>query len=168
MSRIPPKPRKEYPWYLQLLYRHQDKAYGKPLLPTLLWGRCPKLLKLFFSFLRFFERRKSPLNSVLRTRVMLRVSEVNHCPFCVDMNAFALQRKTKSAPDEKEKCAIEYAEAVTDTAKQVSDELFARLKNHFSDDEIVELTALIAFQNMSSKFNLALGIEAHAFQKRDH
>jgi hypothetical protein len=37
------------------------------------------------------------------------------------------------------------------------------LRTHFDDDAIVELTALIAFQNMSSKFNSALGIPAQGF-----
>ncbi|NGX26756.1 MAG: hypothetical protein K940chlam6_00681 [Chlamydiae bacterium] len=166
MSRISPKPLKEYPWYLRLLFRYQEKKYGKALEPTLLWGRCPKLLKLFFSFSRFFQRKKSLLDPVLKARIMLRASEIDQCSFCIDMNAFALQQKTKIDASEKEKCALEYAEAMTDTTKQVSDELFARLKEHFSEDEIVELTALIAFQNMSSKFNSALGIEAYGFCKK--
>lgn len=38
--------------------------------------------------------------------------------------------------------------------------LFEGLRRHFSDDAIVELTALVAFQNMSSKFNAALGVPA--------
>jgi len=38
-----------------------------------------------------------------------------------------------------------------------------RLKQHFDDDAVIELTALIAFQNMSSKFNSALGVPAQGF-----
>jgi alkylhydroperoxidase family enzyme len=38
-----------------------------------------------------------------------------------------------------------------------------RLKKHFDDDAIIELTALIAFQNLSSKFNGALGVPAQGF-----
>lgn len=41
----------------------------------------------------------------------------------------------------------------------------AELKQHFDDDTIVELTGLIAFQNLSSKFNAALDIEAQGFCK---
>jgi alkylhydroperoxidase family enzyme len=40
-----------------------------------------------------------------------------------------------------------------------------RLRSYFDDDGIVELTALIAFQNMSSKFNSALGVPAQGFCK---
>ncbi len=41
--------------------------------------------------------------------------------------------------------------------------MVAALKEHFDDDAIVELTALIAYQNMSSKFNAALGVPAQGF-----
>lgn len=40
---------------------------------------------------------------------------------------------------------------------------FARLREHFSDDAIIELTALIAFQNLSSKFNAALQVPPQGF-----
>lgn len=166
MSRISPKPLDQYPWTLRLLYRYQRKKYGEPLLPSLLWGRMPKLLKLFFSFIRFFEREKSSLDPVLRSRVMLRVSEINKCSFCVDINTFALEQKKAGVTNAREECAVAFAEAVTDTTKQVNDALFGSLKEHFSEDEIAELAALIAFQNMSSKFNSALGIEAHGFCKK--
>ena len=62
-----------------------------------------------------------------------------------------------------ERVSLEYAEAVTYTDRQVSKELMAELKRHFDDDAIVELTGLIAFQNLSSKFNAALDIEAQGF-----
>ncbi len=42
-------------------------------------------------------------------------------------------------------------------------EHFQALREHFSDDEIIELTGLIAFQNLSSKFNAALGVEPQGF-----
>lgn len=40
---------------------------------------------------------------------------------------------------------------------------FERLRRYFNDDAIIELTALIAFQNLSSKFNVALGVEPQGF-----
>ncbi len=49
---------------------------------------------------------------------------------------------------------------MTDSRQTVTDNCIAHLKMHFDDAAIVELTALIAFQNMSSKFNSALGIES--------
>ena len=58
-----------------------------------------------------------------------------------------------------EAAALDYAEHMTDSKLQVTDECFEQLKAHFDEAAIVELTALIAVQNMSSKFNSALGIE---------
>jgi alkylhydroperoxidase family enzyme len=45
----------------------------------------------------------------------------------------------------------------------VDDALFARLKAHFSEPQIVELTAAIALENFRSKFNPSLGVEAQGF-----
>ena len=59
-----------------------------------------------------------------------------------------------------ELAALEYADAITLSEQDVSDELFARLKDHFSDEAIVELTAVIAWENASSKFNRALRVES--------
>lgn len=60
--------------------------------------------------------------------------------------------------DDTERVALEYADAMTITGRDVSDELFARLQRRFSDDEIVELTEIIAWENASAKFNRALRI----------
>ncbi len=59
---------------------------------------------------------------------------------------------------EAERVALAYADAITITGRDVSDELFARLREFYHDDEIVELTAIIAWENSSSKFNRALRV----------
>jgi alkylhydroperoxidase family enzyme len=64
---------------------------------------------------------------------------------------------------EPERVALEYAERMTITGQSVDDPLFARLKQHYSEAQIVELTAAIALENFRSKFNPALGIEAQGF-----
>ena len=64
---------------------------------------------------------------------------------------------------EMERAALEYAEAMTITGQRVSDELFARLRSHFDEAQIVELTAVVALENFRSKFNVPLGIEAQGF-----
>lgn len=61
---------------------------------------------------------------------------------------------------EREKTAIEYAEEMSKTPVQVSDELFDRLKRFFNEDQIVELTASIAYENYRARFNHALHIES--------
>lgn len=62
-----------------------------------------------------------------------------------------------------ERVALEYAERVTYTDRQVDDALFAELKEHFTEAQIVELTAAIALENFRSKFNPTLGVEAQGF-----
>ena len=60
--------------------------------------------------------------------------------------------------DEKERAALEYAERMTFTDRDVDDELFSRLRGFFDEDALVELTATIAWENSSSKFNRALRV----------
>ena len=62
-----------------------------------------------------------------------------------------------------ERAALEYAERITTTGQKVDDALFDELKKHFSEAQIVELTAAIAMENFRSKFNPPLGIEAQGF-----
>ena len=64
---------------------------------------------------------------------------------------------------ESERVALEYAEAVTYTDRQVDDALFAEVKKYFTEPQIVELTAAIALENFRSKFSPALGVEAQGF-----
>jgi alkylhydroperoxidase family enzyme len=64
---------------------------------------------------------------------------------------------------DRERVALEFAEAMTVTGQKVNDELFQRVRRHFSEPEIVELTAAVALENFRSKFNVALGIEAQGF-----
>jgi alkylhydroperoxidase family enzyme len=71
--------------------------------------------------------------------------------------------RTSALFDERERTALEYAEAMTITGAGVSDELFERVRGHFTEPEIVELTAAVALENFRSKFNTALRIEAQGF-----
>ena len=59
--------------------------------------------------------------------------------------------------------ALELAERMTVTAERVDDDLVARVRKHFSEDETVELVAIAGYENMRSKMNVALGIEAQGF-----
>ncbi|HXP76920.1 MAG TPA: hypothetical protein VN823_22490 [Stellaceae bacterium] len=62
-----------------------------------------------------------------------------------------------------ERVALEYAERVTFTDQKVDDELFVRLKRHYTEAQIVELTGAIALENFRSKFNPSLGVESQGF-----
>ena len=64
---------------------------------------------------------------------------------------------------ESERAAVEFAEAMTFSDRRVSDPLFARVRSHFSEAQVVELAAAVALENFRSKFNVALGIEAQGF-----
>ncbi|HEX8651507.1 MAG TPA: hypothetical protein VF708_11765 [Pyrinomonadaceae bacterium] len=66
---------------------------------------------------------------------------------------------------EQERLTLEYADAMTITGREVSDELFARLREFYTDDALVELTEVIAWENASSKFNRALRIPSQGLWK---
>jgi alkylhydroperoxidase family enzyme len=68
--------------------------------------------------------------------------------------------------DEAERAALAYADAITESERDVDDELFARVRRHYGDDAIVELTATIAWENASSKFNRALRVPAQGLWRR--
>ena len=67
---------------------------------------------------------------------------------------------------EAERVALEYADCMTISGREVSDELFGRLRHFYDDDALVELTAIIAWENASSKFNRALRIPSQELWKR--
>ena len=58
---------------------------------------------------------------------------------------------------------IEYGERMTITGESVDDEFFAKVREHFSEAEVVELTAGIAMENFRSKFNAPLNVQAQGF-----
>ena len=67
---------------------------------------------------------------------------------------------------EAERVALEYADAITITDRDVDDALFARVRRFYEDDALVELTATIAWENASSKFNRTLRIPSQGLWKR--
>lgn len=173
MSFIPPKPLNEYPLYLRWFFRRQARKYGKTLSPSWLWGRLPGHFGGMLFLLGLFQRKGFPVDTALRSLVSARVAQLNGCEFCVDLNSYNLLKATGSAAkaeaiagwresalySERERAALDYAEAMTDTARRVTRNQIEALKGHFDDDGVVALTAWIAFQNLSAKFNSALGAE---------
>jgi len=86
-----------------------------------------------------------------------------HAGASQDKVAEVARAATSDLFSERERAALEYAEAMTVTGRKVSDELFARVRTHFSEAQVVELTAAVALENFRSKFNVALGVEAQGF-----
>ena len=87
------------------------------------------------------------------------------------MRAGAGEDKIREVPEwrqsrlfsEAERAALEYAERMTITGEKVGDELWARLRGHFTEAQMVELTAAVALENFRSKFNVPLGVESQGF-----
>ena len=69
--------------------------------------------------------------------------------------------------NEVERITLEYADTMTITGREVSDEFFARLRQFYTDDQLVELTEIIAWENASSKFNRALRIPSQKLWQCD-
>ena len=62
-----------------------------------------------------------------------------------------------------ERSVLDYATEMTRASVEVPDALFAELRGHFDAEQMVELTATIAWENYRARFNHALGIEAHGY-----
>ena len=175
--RVNEKPVDQYPWYLRPFFWNQKRKYGQVLKPALVWARVPKLFAAVAILYGVLDRRSSPIDPVLRSLITVRVSQINWCLFCIDINSSVLAKRTGSMEkvealeqwqdsdlfDPKEKIVLQYVEAITYTDQQVNKDLMNRLHEYFDEDEIVELTGLIAFQNLSSKFNSALDLPAQGF-----
>lgn len=66
---------------------------------------------------------------------------------------------------ETEKLVLEYADAMTETPVEISEELFAKLRAKFTEAQLVELTASIAWENCRARFDHAFGVEAEGFSE---
>jgi uncharacterized peroxidase-related enzyme len=175
--RVQPKPHNQYPWFIRLFFAKQKKTYGKVLDPSLQWGRSKWVFSTLALLYGALNRKSSPLPPPLRSMVTVRVSQINHCTFCVDVNGATLEKRgvdmekiqdLHSWRESKlytpaEKAALDYGEAMTYTDGRITDAMMEELRKYFDDDAIIELTALVAFQNMSSKFNAALDIPPQGF-----
>jgi AhpD family alkylhydroperoxidase len=172
VSWIEERPVEAYPWYARGVLRLLS-ARGALSAPVRLWARSPRALLAFLGLFRALDREGSPLDPALRALVMARVSQQNRCAFCADLNGgraldrgvtaeqlAALERHAESPLfDARARAALAFADAVTGGAP-VPPELRRALRTAFTDDAIVELAALVAFQDMSSKFNAALDVPA--------
>lgn len=172
---------KRYPWYVRLIFALQRRRYGSELESARLWGRIPKAFLALTLLYRALDRDSSPIEPALRSLLTVRVSQINWCEFCVDLNsAVALERHVPEAKldamqdfehsplfSERERAALAYAEMMTRSSGKSDETPMAELKRHFDEDAIIELTALIAFQNLSSKFNATLGVPPQGFCRRE-
>jgi alkylhydroperoxidase family enzyme len=112
-----------------------------------------------------------------RALAELKAATLVQCEFCIDIGSQISRRwglsddellalpvyRTSTLFTEVEKLVLDYAVGMSRTPVEVSDELFARLREHFDDAQLVELTHLIAVENLRGRFNLALGVGSAAF-----
>lgn len=175
--RVSPNPISQYPFWLKPFFWLQRRNYGQVLLPGLLWGKVPLLFAAVASLYGVINRRRSPINAQLRSLVTVRVSQINHCHFCIDINSMTLAKRCGSEDkvlalanwreqsifSEQERAVLDYAEAMSDNRQRVTDAQVRLLKTWFDERAIIDLTGLVAFQNMSAKFNAALDVPAQGF-----
>ena len=62
--------------------------------------------------------------------------------------------------NDTERLVIELADALTNTPSDVSDELYARLRNRFSEEQLMQLGAQIAFENYRARWNRLFNVES--------
>ena len=73
---------------------------------------------------------------------------------------------TSDLYDERERVALRYADAITLSGQDVDEDLFQQVRGLFGEDAVIELTAVIAWENSSSKFNRALRVPSQGLWKR--
>ena len=133
------------------------RHYGEVLSPIRWWGRIPFIFYLVSMFVGWLERKRSPLDPVVRSLVSARIAQMCLCEFCVDITSMKVAERTGSSD---KLLALEYAEAASVTPPTVDDALRTRLAAHFDAQALTELTALIGLQNLSARFNSAMDIPA--------
>ncbi len=115
----------------------------------------------------------------LKVLAGLKAATLTNCEFCIDLGSQVARlsglsdeqllvlpnyRQTDLFTD-LEKLVLDYATGMSRTPVEVPDGLFARLREHFDEAQLVELTSAIALENMRGRFNLALGVGAAGFSE---
>lgn len=158
---------------LRLGYMYSRRVFGKVMAPLkVIYARSPSVMRASVQLGQAAEKKLS-LEASLRLLVQAQASAVNGCGFCLDMKkAMAVQEHLgldkfdalanyRESPlfDERERAALDYASEVTRN-RRVSDDLFERLRKHFSEREIVEITFANAVENFYNCMAVPLGLES--------
>lgn len=105
------------------------------------------------------------LERALAEKVILRVSQLHDCQFCVHAHLELMGQltidsdlSTPSGLTERERLAVTYAELMTSDSNRVPERIFDELRAFFSEGEIVELTFLVGLITLLNRFNNALGV----------
>jgi AhpD family alkylhydroperoxidase len=152
-------------------------AHGNGIEPIEIWAHQPKMMSGMGKFQQAVRKGDS-VDERLKNLVELKGAQMIGCEYCVDLGSqicrnsgfsddelLALPRYRESDLfTEREKLALDYTVGVMRTPVEVTDELFARVKEHFTDEQLVEITALITLVNLD-RFNAAFGIGAAGFSE---
>jgi alkylhydroperoxidase family enzyme len=155
----------------------REAAHGSGIEPVEIWAHQPKMMSGMGKFQQAV-RKGNTVDERLKYLVELKGAQMIGCEFCVDLGSqicrnsglsdeelLALPRYRQSELfTEREKLALDYTVGVMRTPVEVTDELFARMKEHFSDKQLVEITALLTVVNLD-RFNAAFGIGSAGFSE---
>jgi AhpD family alkylhydroperoxidase len=148
---------------------------GSAMEPMEIWAHQPKMMFGMGKFNQAVRKGKS-VDERLKKLVELKGAQMIGCEYCVDLGSqicrnsgfsdeelLALARYRESELfTEHEKLALDYTVAVMRTPVEVTDELFTRMREHFSDRQLVEITAMLTLVNVD-RFNAAFGIGSAGF-----
>ncbi|MBV8987995.1 MAG: carboxymuconolactone decarboxylase family protein [Solirubrobacterales bacterium] len=187
MARIHGVPQDQAGPIVKIVYRFMRKgmkkltgrapAEGSGIEPVEIWARQPKMMSGMGKFQQAVRRGKT-VDERLKYLVELKGAQMIGCEFCVDLGSqicrnsgfsdeelMALPRYRQSELfTEREKLALDYTVAVMRTPVEVSDELFARMKDYFTDEQLVEITALLTVVNLD-RFSAAFAIGSAGFSQ---
>jgi AhpD family alkylhydroperoxidase len=167
-------------WFMRRGMRRltgREAAHGSGIEPVEIWAYQPKMLSGMGKF-QGAVRKGDSVDERLKNLVELKGAQMIGCEYCVDLGS-QICRKSGFSDDEllalpryrqselfteREKLALDYAVGVMRTPVEVSDELFARLREHFSEEQLVEITALLTVVNLD-RFNAAFGIGSAGFSE---
>ena len=187
MARIEGVPASKAGPIIRLVYRFgpramrkltgRDPQAGSGIEPMEIWAHQPKMMVGMGRFNQAVRKGKA-VDGRIKNLVELKGAQMIGCEFCVDLGSqicrnsgfsddelLAIPRYRQSDLfTEREKLALDYTVAVMRTPVEVTDELFACVKEHFSHEQLVEITALLALVNLD-RFNAAFGIGSAGFSE---
>jgi AhpD family alkylhydroperoxidase len=181
MSRIPAVSPEEAGPLIKLSYRYAKRRFGEVPEPFAVVANHPKLFVANVIAESVAAKASTVLPANVRDLALYRVAWTIGCSWCVDFGTMLARLdgldidQLKEIGDyassarysEDERAAIAYAEAITATPTEVTDEQVADLERRFGRDGVVELTYQIALENLRSRMNLALGITEQGFSSSE-
>ena len=155
----------------------RDPRTGNGIEPIEIWAHQPKMMSGMGKF-QGAVRKGNSVDERLKYLVELKGAQMIGCEFCVDLGSqicrnsgfsdaelLALPRyRSSDLFSEREKAALDFTVAVMRTPVEVTDELFDHVQQHFSDEQLVELTALLTLVNLD-RFNAAFKIGSAGFSE---